>query len=162
MNTNLFNYNFYVWVASVPGWLSGGFTGIGDFMGMGGFRGMGGFTGKYVNSVCTNFARKLDGGLVLAAQHHMHERKGKKNNCTNLANNLVEEAAREGLLDPLLEPPVWGPVGYVSLVGGTTAALSKTTMRPDLSRMMSLNLPGQRRGRFALREPGWRSRWTCP
>jgi len=85
------------------------------------FTGMGGFPGKYVNSVCTNFARKLDGRLVSAARHHMHERKGKKKNCTNLANNLVEEAAREGLLDPLLEPPVWGPVGYVSLVGGTTA-----------------------------------------
>jgi hypothetical protein len=36
--------------------------------------------------------------------------------CTNLAGGLVEVAVGEGLPDLLLEPPVWGRVGYVCLV----------------------------------------------
>jgi len=54
--------------------------------------------------------------------HQMDKGKGKKKNCTNLADYLVEEAAGEGLLDLLLEPPVRGPVGYVGLVGRAAAA----------------------------------------
>ena len=64
-NANLFNYNLCI--GSICDWVA-----------FGRFTGMGGFPGKYVNSVCTNFARKLDGRLVSAARHHKRERKGKK------------------------------------------------------------------------------------
>jgi len=65
------------------------------------------------------FSKKLDGGPV----SYTKWTKGKeKKNCTNLADDLVEEAAGESLLDLLLEPPVRGPVGYVGLVGRAAAA----------------------------------------
>ena len=37
-----------------------------------------------------------------------------------LADDLVEVAAGEGLLDFLVDPPVWGPVSNVGLVGAAT------------------------------------------
>ena len=40
-----------------------------------------------------------------------------KKKCTNLIDEWVEVAAREGLLDLLLHPPVRCPVGNVGLIG---------------------------------------------
>jgi len=39
-----------------------------------------------------------------------------KKKCTNLVDDRVEVAAGEGLLDLLLQPPIWCRIGYIGLV----------------------------------------------
>ena len=104
-------------MGSICAWMA-----FGRFHRDGGFQGDGWFPWEVCEFSMYKFCTKTRWWVSFGCPTPYARKEREKKNCTNLANNLVEEAAREGLLDPLLEPPVWGPVGYVSLVGGTTAA----------------------------------------